>query len=62
MWWFMPVIPAFSRQDNCKFEASLDYIASPCLQSQNKAKTKNMTSTIKIIKIKMAEIISNFLV
>jgi hypothetical protein len=34
-WWYTPVIPALrkAQQEDCKFEASLDYIVRPCLKT-----------------------------
>jgi hypothetical protein len=37
-WWYKPVIPALGRlrQEDCKFEASLDYITETLFQNQTK--------------------------
>jgi hypothetical protein len=40
--WYTPVVPALRRlrQENCEFQASLDYIVKPCLKKNKTNKTK----------------------
>jgi hypothetical protein len=39
-WWYTPVIPALRRwrQEDKKFETSLDYVARPCLKNTRQKK------------------------
>jgi hypothetical protein len=40
VWWYIPVIPALRRlkQEECGFQASLDFIMKPCLKKIKKKK------------------------
>jgi hypothetical protein len=43
MWWHKPRIPALVRlrQENCEFQASLDYIAIHCIKKTKAKKQKS---------------------
>jgi hypothetical protein len=49
----MPIIPELwrLRQENCKFEISLSYIARPCLKEQNKYPCKYLSRPLGYPKI-----------
>jgi hypothetical protein len=52
VWWCTPVIPALGklRQEDCEFQASLDYTVRSCLKKKKKKKKKKPTNkTNKII-------------
>jgi hypothetical protein len=44
-WWYMPVMPAFGRlrQEDHKLEATLGYIARPCLKTKQQNNKKTYT-------------------
>jgi hypothetical protein len=55
VWRYMPVIPVCKklRQEDCEFEASLDYMVRPCFKKKPKHQINKNTPKPNQTKIKM---------